>query len=222
MQKKSDDMFLHSINNRSLTVVVVFFCFLVAYQFFSQLHPVPLKIPLSTFPVSLGYWKGHEMTPEATVFRLKGADHELMRLYRSPSGYEIQLYIGYYEVQEHKKELISYFTNKLHYNASTVSIPGGEQVSVTINQSWMQDKATRHRIYFWYSLNGRIVTSPYKVKYLMVLDRLLHRGTQGGLVLVSVPWVGSENRFDGVSTKPDSELIDFLAQTRMSLLPYSL
>ena len=45
---------------------------------------------------------------------------------------------------------------------------------------------TKWLIFFWYHLNGRIVTNPYLAKLYTLWDFMIHRRTNGAVVLVTM------------------------------------
>ena len=147
--------------------------------------PVPLRTGFSVFPLSIGSWRGHVADLDNAVFRVQGADHELLRTYRSPSGDEIELYVAYFESQSHSKELVSYKTARLHKNAAVLEIPLGRENIARVNQIRLGEKRGESRALFWYDLNGRIVADRYQAKLLTTMDALLHRRTNGAFVLIS-------------------------------------
>ena len=62
-----------------------------------------------------------------TIFRAKGADQEIHKLYRRAGGRPLCLYLAYYEQQTHAKEVGDDFITELIESAEAeVKLVGGE------------------------------------------------------------------------------------------------
>lgn len=166
---------------------------LSAYLSFYERGPVPLKTDLNLFPITIGDWNGKESDPREAVFRVEGADHELTRVYRSPSGHEIQLYIAYFESQHHPKKLVNYITARLHRNAVTENIRIDQMESITVNETRLPNDRGVRSVYFWYDINGKTHADRYKAMLANTLNALLHGRTNGALILISSDPKGREN-----------------------------
>ncbi len=158
---------------------------LIVYLSFYDRGPIPLKVELALFPLSVEDWRGQKLDTQKATFRAQGADHELVRIYRSPSGDEIQLYVAYFESQHHSKELVNYLTARLHHNATEVNVPIEGQKVITVNQTQIKNERSEQRVFFWYDLNSRTVANLYEAKLATTLDALIHGRTNGAFVLVT-------------------------------------
>jgi EpsI family protein len=175
----------HDLLDRSWLAAFVILGGLFVYIHLNERGPVPLKADLGGLPFYIGSWMGREADPQEALFRVQGADHELVRIYRSPSGHEIQLYVAYLESQRQSKELVDYRTAQLHRRARVLELVSDGQGSVSVNQGRIGEDPGVWRIHFWYDLNGRIQANPYKAKLSTALDALIHRRTNGALVLMA-------------------------------------
>jgi EpsI family protein len=165
---------------------------LSSYLYFHQQIPVSLKTDLALFPMSIMDWKGRVNEPRDAVFRVPGADHELVRTYTSRSGNEIRLYVAYFESQRHTKEIINYLTAPLHDNSTEVVIPTEGEKPVTVNQARINNEQT----FFWYDLNGSAVANRYRAKLATTLNNLFYGQTNGALVLVTTVHKDRDNYED--------------------------
>ncbi len=175
----------HRVLNRSWLGAFLILMGLVAYLSFHERVPVPLKVELALFPLSIGDWRGQEVNTQKAVFRVQGADHELVRIYSSPSGDEIQLYVAYFESQHHSKELVNHLTAPLHRNAAVVDVPLEGQKAITVNQTQIRNERGEQRAFFWYDLNDKTVANRYQAKLVTTLGALTHGQTNGAFVLVA-------------------------------------
>ena len=166
--------------------------------------PVPLKAEFATFPVSLRNWSGQEGEPQKVAFRVRGADHELVRTYYSPSGREFKLYVAYFESQRQSKEIVNWLTARLHKNSTVMDIPIDQRVSISINyianhpfshknESVGRNGQSKRDIFFWYTVNGRILADQYNAKFATTLDALKYGRTNGAFVLVSAASADQED-----------------------------
>lgn len=147
--------------------------------------PVPLKLDLRYVPFQLGEWRGRDTVPDPNVY--VGVDHDLSRVYRTASGETTHLYVGYFEHQEQDKELIRFDdeTKTLHRDASKVEIAFDFYGPVTINKVVRRDGLRNTLILYWYDIGGLIVTDPYIAKAYTARNSLMHRRTNGAVILVS-------------------------------------
>ena len=155
---------------------------------------VPLKTGFALFPIVIDKWSGYVADADSFVFKVQGADHELLRIYQGPSGGEVQLYVAYFEAQHHTKELVNNMTAPLHHNATVVEIPFGRANTIRVNQTRLLDERGKWLAFFWYDFNGRIVADRYQAKFLTTMDALLHRRSNGAFVVVLRPLIGETNQ----------------------------
>jgi EpsI family protein len=169
--------------DRSWAIALFSLFLLSALMISYERNPIDLRNDLSTIPTFAEGWIGTAAALEEADFRIEGADAELFRRYRSPSGRTIHLYIAYLKLQEQGKEIVNYKTAPLHQGAVETSVWVAPEISIPVNVGQIEDP--RRRILFWYDLNGRVVTDRYRAKLFGIVDALLHRRTNGALVFIS-------------------------------------
>lgn len=152
------------------------------YLFFFKAKPVELQYPLAMFPYKIGGWKGHDAPLADEPFKYFSADAELKRKYTDEAGHEVRLYIGYFLMQGQDREVVNYRFDPLHSGASEITIPVDGAEALRINTS-----RTRAGLnaYFWYEINGRVLTDRYSAKLSTVYGGLLSRRTNGAIVVVA-------------------------------------
>lgn len=158
---------------------------LTAYLAFHTPAPASLKVAFSAFPESIGDWRGEDRVPQGAVFRVEGADRELVRRYRSASGREVQLYVAYFESQRHPKKLVNYRTARLHRGAVAVEVPLDQDESMMVNQARLQQGRAEQLVLFWYDIDGAVYANRYRAILATTLDSLVNGRTNGALVLVA-------------------------------------
>jgi exosortase D (VPLPA-CTERM-specific) len=170
--------------------------------------PVPLQRDLSTLPTTIGSWSGEDVVIEQAPFRVTGADQEMARRYHSASGRTVTLYISYFNSQEQDRELVNYQTsNEFYRGESAVTIPEISQQSYQVNQASLPIGKEQYLVFFWYNLNGRVVTGRYQAKLLTLWDVLAHGRSNGALVAISTP-MAQQNNLDQLSTETQSFIRD--------------
>lgn len=144
---------------------------------------VPLKIPIRELPVTIADWKGENIYNEKP-FVVQGADSEIIRSYRNPSGREVKLYVGYFESQRQGKELIHYSSQMLYDNSEEIKIPTSTNSSIKANKTVLRVGSQMFLLLFMYDLDGKIVANRYKAKFITALNGLLYRRTNGAITVV--------------------------------------
>jgi EpsI family protein len=170
--------------------------------------------PFSDFPLQLGGLEGRELGMEGEVLDLLKLSDYMMRVYVRSSleppragAFEgrtrqtaapLWLYVGYYASQ---RTGATYHSPKnclpgggwVFKSSETVSglLPG--RPAATINRVVIEKGFDRQLILYWYQDRGRIVASEYAAKGYLILDATTRNRTDGSLVRVSTPIVGSED-----------------------------
>jgi exosortase D (VPLPA-CTERM-specific) len=171
--------------------------------------------PFAEFPLQLEGWAGRDLKMDQQVLDLLKLTDYTMRAYIPPSlssagpsagAYEGQmrqaaapvwLYVGYYSSQRTGST----------YHSPKNCLPGGgwtfkttEQVagvvpgepSATINRVVIEKGFDKQLILYWYQDRGRVVASEYDAKAYLIWDAMTKNRTDGAMVRISTPIVGSE------------------------------
>jgi EpsI family protein len=189
----------HKKNDRGIfPMLMVLFPFIVvgSYINFHKPNIVPLKSNFTFFPYRIGKWTGMDTDTDFTVFQELGVDHELSRMYKSASGHAVNLYMGYFEYQEQGRELINYRINYLFKKNSTITIAleGGKEL--TINKFIGNRGRSKKLVFYWFDINGRILTNKYLVKLYHVWDGIVHNRTNGSVIIITTE-IGDKEEIDG-------------------------
>jgi len=179
----------------------------------SGAEPALARKPLSEFPLQLGAFTGRDREMDERVLDLLKLSDYVMRVY-VPSLSEtpqagafegqtrqaaapVWFYVGYYGSQR----------TGATYHSPKNCLPGGGWVfksteSVTgvipshadtaINRVVIEKGFDRQLILYWYQDRGRVVASEYAAKGYLVWDAMTRNRTDGALVRITTPVVGSE------------------------------
>lgn len=175
--------------NRAWLVSFLMLLCLGSYPLVFKSEPVELKASLQKLPVTIGEWNDAGTIPDAGSFSIPGADAEIARVYRNASGKEVQLYVAYFESQRQDKKLVYYKLQMLYESSEELTILKGAHPVARVNKTVLRDGLRDPLILSWYDLNGRIVASRYKAKLMTAFNGLVHRRSNGAVVIVSSPTV---------------------------------
>lgn len=174
--------------------------------------PLPRKT-FSEFPLQLGPFVGRDFELDKDVLKLLRLTDYTMRAYvpstsgRAASAFEGQarqeaapvwLYVGYYAST---RTGVGYHSPKNCLPGSGWVFRSTDQVKgvlpgrpeTEINRVVIEKGFERQLILYWYQDRGRIIASEYGAKGYMILDATTRNRTDGSLVRVSTPIVGSED-----------------------------
>jgi EpsI family protein len=179
----------------------------------SQAEPEIARRPFAELPIRLGDWSGRDRELDKEVLELLKLTDYVMRVYvpgahePTQSAFEGQtrqaaapvvLYVGYYASQR----------SGATYHSPKNCLPGGGWVfrstdrvagvipgrpQAEVNRVVIEKGFDRQLILYWYQDRGRIVASEYAAKGYLILDATTHNRTDGALVRISTPIVGTED-----------------------------
>jgi EpsI family protein len=179
----------------------------------SGAEPELPRKPFAEYPRELGGFVGRDLEMKAEVLDLLKLTDYVMRVYRPDPGgrpdsaFEGQtrqaaapvwLYVGYYGSQR----------TGATYHSPKNCLPGGGWVfkssepvegvipgapEAAVNRVVIEKGFERQMILYWYQDRGRIVADEYAAKGYLILDATTRNRTDGALVRISTPIVGSED-----------------------------
>jgi EpsI family protein len=171
---------------------------LLVLQLHSVGETVPVRKSLDLFPDRIGEWQGRQATNlEVEVLNVLKVNDYLMRRYVDANGRSIWLYIGYWATQRRGAQI----------HSPKNCLPGGgwepiEASRITIklappyppievNRYLIQKDRAMQVVLYWYQAQGRPVASELGAKVAMVRSAIMSRRTDGALVRVSSPVMGT-------------------------------
>lgn len=169
--------------------------------------PVSLKAPLDAFPVKIGEWTGK--VEHSSPYRVEQipADASLKRTYRDESGHQVQLFIATFASQQPGKKVVNDQFSPPKGRVEKVYVALGRE-RVSINRVAFNDNGLPAHVYYWFDVNGRILTDRYRTKLAHVFDAMTRRRTNASLIVVSM----DDNEGAGGHTGPgiDQPFIEVL------------
>lgn len=176
---------------------------------------------LKNFPEQIGAWQksGPDTMLDAPTLEVLRATDYLLRDFRRPDGQVANLYVGYYLSQ---RDGASYHSplNCLPGSGWTLVDPGKVDLhapdgsTFSANKYIIQNGNAKSLMLYWYQGRGRAVSSEYWGKIYTVIDSVRLRRSDGAMVRVTVPIMGSEaSALDAateVATSATSALPEFV------------
>jgi EpsI family protein len=152
-------------------------------QLLAVTPPRPLPSPAS-LPDKLAEWVHVGVQTVEPALRVRDADTEVSRTYRSEASGTIGLYIGYLGAQTQGHELVGY---------SGVQLPPGREQTLDVagrKVRVLEVGVTRaggpSHAAVWFDVNGRVSSSGVEVKLLTIWNTLLRRRSNGAVVVLTL------------------------------------
>ena len=155
-------------------------------------RPTPLTQPLPGLAQVIEGWRAVDTRPAGMSRFFPGADAELTRTYRSPSGQEVQLYVAYFESQHHGKTLVNWQDGGLWNEARPVAIASEAARTWTANYSHPVIEGRRHAALFWYRLPSGEKAGRLETRLRAIGDALFRWRNGGAVVLIAAAESGGE------------------------------
>jgi EpsI family protein len=163
---------------------------------------VGLPRSLASLPGTIGSWRMASLDtapigvredvvgayPTEAGFRtFAGVDEQISLVYENPSLAQLRLYVGYYRRQEEGRELVGDAGRVLAAASTPLSLTIGSD-TVTAREVVRAVDGVQRGILYWYDINGRIVSDPYRAKAYAIWDGLTRQRTNGAIVMIT--WDG--------------------------------
>jgi EpsI family protein len=138
----------------------------------------------TTFPTVIGNWVADYQADDDPPLALPHADDSLARIYRSPNGQRVHLYVAYMKAQRQGKELVGMMTAPLHEKAVASELWTGAGL-LSANRTFLYQFRRTVPAVFWYQIDGSSYADRSLAKLATVRQAFLRGRTDGALVLVS-------------------------------------
>jgi EpsI family protein len=208
--------------------VVVLVCTWGFLQSRSQAEPPLERKAFGEFPLTIaGRWQGVDHGMEDNILKVLKVTDYMMRTYAPkpgvgeagrdgrPTRSHVGLYVGYYQSQ---RTGATYHSPKnclpgagwqfAETGQVTVTVPG--KGPITINKVLIEKGLDKQMILYWYQDRGRIIASEYWAKAYLVWDAMTRNRTDGTLVRITVPVVGSSEQAFAVGLQFLEEFLPLL------------
>ena len=155
-----------------------------AYAHFYAPRPVPLAHPLSNIPAEVGEWQAicevrHDFIPSDI-----NPDAALVRCYQNGKGQEVHLYVAYFTHQRQSHKVTDFTLNLYTEGEEYRILKAGD--SVILRRAVPNRRGSTGNTYFWYSIDGKAISSRLEAKLALVLNGIMKHRTNGSLVSVRI------------------------------------
>lgn len=155
-----------------------------AYASMYSPRPVPMESSLADVPSRVGDWTAVCVVSEDFVPADLRPDETLARCYQNQAGDTLQLYLAYFTHQR-KDRKVTDFTLNSYVEGEELSV-AGDGKRMTVRRAIPNRPGTKDHIYFWYSIDGQIVSSRIGAKLALLLNGVLRNRTNGSLVVIKI------------------------------------
>jgi EpsI family protein len=189
--KSSLNDFFKKLDRGPFAYAIVLFAILIAYQYLFVDKSVELKNPIEECPKVIEGWKAKEIADKNWPFKKFKGNQQLRRIYQNPlNGVPIGLAISYFEKQTEDSEVVNQSLMWLHHRAEKVDIDVGEDIGIIqVNRGIARGihsqsyKGDKRLFYFFYYINGKVLTDPYEVKLEILLSKLFKRRSNASMII---------------------------------------
>jgi EpsI family protein len=185
-------------NRGSLFIVPLLIATLIpisayAYADIFRPRPVPLANSLSNIPMQIGGWEA--TCSEKTDFIPSDVqpDEKLVRCYQSENGEEVHLYVAYFTHQR-RNHKVTDFSFSYNEGDAFYILSAGDKI--TLRRAIPNNPGTRNDVYFWYSIDGKVISNRLEAKLTLLANGIINRRTNGRLVVIEI-----ENRQENSKDK---------------------
>ena len=163
----------------------------------AKAEPTPIRQPLSSLPLTIDGWSGQRSQDlSAEILAVLRVDDYVTRVYQSPAGGGVGLYVGYHATQRQGASIHSplnclpgggWTPASQAYLPIQVRTPDGGPRTIEVNRVVIERGLDRQLVLYWYQSRDRVVASEYWGKFYSVTDAIRYNRTDAALVRVIAP-----------------------------------
>jgi EpsI family protein len=181
-------------------IVFILVIAIIYLKVFTTIEAVPLPADIENFPKQVGSFSmtGSSEFPEDVLQEL-GVDTYINRNYRDKDGYQLSLYLGYYEEQREgslihspKNCMPGSGWNPVESSVIPIRVSDSNK-TYKVNRMLFQKGMDKLIMHYWYQGRNRIVANEYIDRFFLILDSIFRHRSEGALVRVIGPWDPSGN-----------------------------
>ncbi len=176
-------------------VTTVFLCLALAvslgttFLFPHYVQPVPLKKPLTEFPMQIGEWTGRMGKLDQKVLDLLGTEDYLMADYTKAGKSAVNLYALYYPKQDSTSNQAIHSPSVcipaggwtiLSKNIETIILANGKKLNV--NKMLISKDTTRQLMYYWFA-QDQFSTADANISKLHHIQNTFIKGRANGAMI---------------------------------------
>ena len=157
----------------------------------TDIRPVPLAKPLSTFPMQISEWTGRMGSLDQASLDVLGTGDYLIADYTNPAGESVNLYMLYYPKQDSTSNQAIHTPEVCipaggweiaDKSVKAVSLPNGKEIKV--NRLIIAKGLERQLVYFWFVQGATLSYDANMAKFVLIKNTLLDRKANGSMIRV--------------------------------------
>jgi exosortase D (VPLPA-CTERM-specific) len=206
---------------RVIVILVLLAANLICFQRIDFRQKIPIREPLSKFPMDIAEWRGaREFFGPEVMQSLTMSDYTLIE-FHNETGRNINFYVAYFETQFkggsiHSPETCLPGNGWVVKESATLTVPVkfGRDYLV-VNRVVIEQLGKKMLGYFWFPQRGRNLTNIYQLKVYNFWDALIRKRTDGALIRVLTDMSAAESTDDA-----GARLNEFLNKALPILYPF--
>ena len=155
-----------------------------AYTEIYSPRPVQPAYPLSNIPLQVEEWTAACAEKRDFIPADMHPDEELVRCYQNGKGQEVHLYVAYFTHQRQSHKVTDFTLNLYTEGEEYRILKAGD--SIILRRAVPNRRGSTGNTYFWYSIDGKVVSSRLEAKLALVLNGIMKHRTNGGLAAVRI------------------------------------
>ncbi len=186
----------------------------------SNVLKIPARADLAALTYEFPGWRTDIAEVDAQTLEVLGADDYLITNMTSPEGELFNLYIAYINMQRHGHS----------WHSPRQCIPGGgwqitrhDVVPITLetgrtfhyNRIIIENRGQRQLLYYWYDQRGRKIANEFVMKFMLILDAVRIRRTDGAMIRIMTPITTNESL-----NEADQRLLGYMRELQPKLPAY--
>jgi EpsI family protein len=159
-------------------------------------HPASLKQPLTALSMSVGAWSGQDLNTIDSPLKDMNPDGLLYRQYANLTGQRATVNIAYFASQDEERKVVSYRNAWLSEGMEVLPLvtdQGTFFIGKTIKKRGKQGPEI---VYFWFDIDGDIITDRYIAKIGTIRDTIIKHRTNGAVIFLSFPKTATMNEME--------------------------
>ena len=179
----------------------------VALQAHSRNETFPPRAPLSSLPLEIDGYIGHNQSLDQETLDILGHPEYVFRFYDNVDAAEpwVNVYIAYFPSQRtgdtiHSPQHCLPGAGWVPTSRETISLQAPDGSSFPVNRYVVSKGEDRQIVLYWFQAHGRAVASEYWAKYYLITDSIHMNRSDGALVRLMSPMLRGETA-DGAEAR---------------------
>jgi EpsI family protein len=154
-------------------------------------HAVPLRTPLTDLPYQLAGWQGRAEPADRKVIARTHPDAVLSRRYLDHDGHTVTLYVGYFEREGARAQVLSVCAacEVVKRGVETIQEDGAPLI---VDRAMVREGATDSVVLYWFMGPQRPYVDPYQGKLDQLRSVLRTGRSEGAVIRITAPIADTE------------------------------